>query len=118
MLLVNWKTFGRQNIAKKIKISHKCIKVFACGEAIQALIWLLRTDTVTSEGMSDTQALPVKAFLHIPDVQEGDYQIIFWHTQAGFVQSSYVSHVSGKGLLALELPFLVTDIAVYVKKVK
>lgn len=41
--LVDWKVFNRQNIAGSIKVNSGNIKVFACGDGNQMIIWLLRT---------------------------------------------------------------------------
>jgi mannan endo-1,4-beta-mannosidase len=114
--LVDWTCFNRRNLAKLIKINSKNIQVFACGNSKQVIMWLLQTGISNDWGMSDTGAAPVDILLQVP-VEEGSYQIIFWHTQEHSVYQTYISHTDAKGRLMLSIRSFLPDIAVLIKKI-
>src|SRR5438874_765832 len=44
LLLIDWTRFQRRNLNGSVAVDSDRVAVFACGDAEQALLWLLRTD--------------------------------------------------------------------------
>jgi mannan endo-1,4-beta-mannosidase len=114
--LLDWNCFNRRNLAKSIKINSKYIKVFACGNSKQVVMWLLRTNISNNRGMSDTGSAWGDIFLQVP-LEKGGYQIIFWHTQEYSIHQTYISHTDAKGRLVVSMRSLLPDIAILIKKI-
>jgi hypothetical protein len=81
--LINWITFRRKNWNEEITCSQRALAVMGCGDATQAIVWLLRTDTLDKNGMLDRNAAPVTAQLHLPPMAAGLYRVTAWDTCIG-----------------------------------
>jgi mannan endo-1,4-beta-mannosidase len=114
--LIDWKTFNRVNIAKSVKVSQKNVHVFACGDAGQAIIWLLRTDTINAMGMTDAQASPIETLLQIP-LSKGCYRAVWWHTLKCSIQTTSMGQTNAKGLLTIKIEGLISDMAIVISRI-
>jgi hypothetical protein len=114
--LIDWTRFQRQNWNGEVKPPHPALAPFACGDDQQAIVWLLRTDTVQPDGLLDPTATPLTGCLHLPAMQPGSYQVTPWNTTTGCRDDSFpVSH-SGEPF-CITLPPIRTDLALAVRRI-
>src|ERR687894_139786 len=57
--LVDWPRFQRISLDSEIEPSSGEVACFACGDDAQAVIWLLRNDTISQNGTLRTDARPM-----------------------------------------------------------
>ena len=72
---INWVNFRRRNLNQEIQVSSRSFAVFGCGDAQQALVWLLRKDKLKN-GMVVKPAHPEKIEVTIPGLEAGQYTYI------------------------------------------
>jgi Cellulase (glycosyl hydrolase family 5) len=113
--LVNWQGFERTNWNHALTISHPAVAPFGCGDAQQAILWLLRKDIIAKDGMLRRDAAPLNGCIHLPVTGEGNYKVTVWDTKVGKqIKTFEMRHAGCKELC---LPWVVeTDIAMVVKK--
>jgi hypothetical protein len=112
--LLDWTRFRRRNLNREIEISHAGCTGFACGDAGQAVAWVLRTDRLDRSGRVRRDAEPVTPELRLPGLSPGSYRVTFWNTEEGRCAGCAETERSADGTLRLSLPPLVTDLAVAV----
>ena len=116
--LLDWKNFRRKNKNEEVKADHSGLSVFACADERQALVWLLRNDTIQKKiGTLHPQAEPVDTQLTIPDMEEGDYSVITFNTGEGIVTSERTFSCPG-GNLFIPVEDIVTDVAIAIRKIE
>ena len=113
--LLDWKTFLRKNMNEEVTLNSSQLAVFACADKKQALVWLVRKDTIQKDGTLNAKANAIGAELTIPGLEAGDYRITSWNTKEGFMSSNVISSFSG-GNLTIPIENIVTDIALAVRK--
>src|SRR5690606_5338216 len=64
--LIDWPRFRRRNWNEELEISTAALAGFACGDDSQAVVWLLRTDTIGRDGTLRRDAAPVEASVRLP----------------------------------------------------
>ena len=74
LLLVNWTRFRRRGLEDHVFVSRPEIAVFACGDGEQAVLWLLRTDTIGADGMLREDAEGLRANVRIRGLDPGTYR--------------------------------------------
>ncbi|HEU0078579.1 MAG TPA: hypothetical protein VFQ76_13055, partial [Longimicrobiaceae bacterium] len=115
--LVDWPRFRRRNLTAELEGGTPGAAAFACGDAAQAVAWLLRTDTVGADGMLRRDAAPVEVRLGIPGLEAGEYRVTAWDTAAGAEVASFVQRHAGGVFRPERLPGLATDLALAVTRV-
>ena len=119
MPCVDWLRFDRRNITEGLRVNDEHghsirtgrLARFACASHDQALVYLLRRDTLNVEGMLDRGAAPMTASLSLPQFGPGPCQVTTWNTVEGEVISN-TSHASAK---YLPLPPLQGDMAIAIR---
>ena len=81
--LVRWQRFRRSNLNAGIEASDRALATFGCSDAEQAVVWLLRTDSVTKDGTVGEKPDAPPAFVHVPHLKKGRYALTVWNTVAG-----------------------------------
>ena len=104
--LVEWTRFRRRNLNGEVRVRH--FHAFACGDERQALLWLLRRDSLASDGRLRTDAVPVEAVVELPGLADGKYRIRGWDTAAGTVTEEQRAHAA-HGVLRFTSSPIVTD---------
>ena len=96
--LVDWTTFRRRNLNAEIGVSDAgSVAAFGCGDGAQAVVWLLRTGSLTADGTL-ASVVPKKVGIVIPELETGVYRVLLFDTVLGRVRKECrVSH-SGGGL--------------------
>ena len=114
--LIDWQQFRRRNLNNEITVSVRGLAVFGCGDEKQAVIWLLRTNTVSKKGMLDPAALPLAVTVQVPGLLHARYQITAWDTVTGVaVQVFETDHAHGPNL-HIHLPAVTGDLALAVRQ--
>ena len=121
---IDWLRFHRRNITEGLRINDEHghsirtgrLARFACAstgsEQDQALIYILRRDTLNHEGMLDRHAPPLHAALSLPQLTPGTYEVSTWNTVEG-TPIAITTHPSPKHL---PLPPMVGDMAIAIRR--
>ena len=115
--LLNWHGFHRKNPNNEIQISNPALAVFGCGDAGQAIMWLLRTDTITKAGTLNKKADALSACAHLPGLQPGQYRITAWDTTTGTTVKTFDLIHSGDSPLCVPIPPVQTDLALAITRI-
>jgi mannan endo-1,4-beta-mannosidase len=108
---IDWAGFQRINLNEEVQVSKRGTCVFACGDQRQALIWLLRRDTLTRAGTLDRGAAPVASRVTVPGLRAGRYRVAACDTAVGAAGEPFIVQATeGEGLVFQAPPF-VADIA-------
>jgi len=116
--LINWQQFRRINLNKEAIVSGNCFSVFCCGDTKQAILWLLRNNTINEKGMVTTDAESVAAEVQIPGLIAGDYLITAWDTQSSTSISSIEVRHCGGSYLKVPAHYIITDMAFAVRYIE
>jgi mannan endo-1,4-beta-mannosidase len=110
--LVDWPRFRRANLNQEIEADAPDIACFGCGDARQAVAWLLRCGPLLQDGRLDPAMPPRPATLRLPGLASGRYRLSLWDTQAGRTVGQAEAQSLGNGMLTAQLPAFRSDIAV------
>ncbi len=117
---LHWGSFRRENVSGALCLCDEAGKTvqprhlarFGCASADQAVVYLLRRDTLLQKGQLDRRAKPVSLRLRIPSLSPGAYTVTAWDTVAGKQVGSTVQTLpDGKPSAAFTLPPLTGDMA-------
>lgn len=113
--LIDWTRFRRRNLTVEVSVATPGLNVFACGDAEQAVLWLLRTDTLDrATGMLRAGAPAIPASLRLPGLRDGTYAVTAWDTRDGRpVSASRVE--SRSGALSIGGSPVVADLALAIR---
>ena len=115
--LINWQQFRRKNLNKEIQVSNNAITVFGCADEEQALVWLLRTNTIDKKGVLNQFAEAITVDVRIPGMKKGHYQITAWDTASGTVVKVYDTVYKDESCLSITTPPITTDLAFAIRRV-
>lgn len=116
--LIEWARFQRHNWNDEIVLSNPNLAGFACGDENQAVVWLLRTDSVQPDGTLNPAAEPVTTSLQLPSLGAGSYRVIAWDTFNGRACAEFrVEQQNGDGL-CIEPPPIRTDLAFAIQRIE
>ncbi|WP_156941563.1 hypothetical protein [Mesorhizobium sp. WSM2561] len=87
----------------------------ACGDDSQAVVWLVRNDTIGRNGMLRAGTAPIPAVLELPGLARGTYRVIAWDTAAGRQTAEW--QANSDGWLRLEVPPFSADAALAVRRI-
>lgn len=113
--LVDWPRFRRVNLNEEIAVSHPGLAVFGCGDEAQAVVWLLRTDTVGRHGRVAKGAAAIRPRVTVPGLAPGSYTVRAWDTRLGRPAGEEFA-VAGEGGLVFETPPFAADLALAVRR--
>ena len=111
--LVDWTGFDRRNISAGLHGSEPGVAALGCGDAGQAVVWLLRTGPRNRGGRADQAVRPGLA-LTIPGLQEGAGNAVFWDTGAGCRRGT-APVLRTHGLARVDVPAFGADLALAVR---
>jgi hypothetical protein len=111
---IDWSRFRRVNLSQEVETSAQHCHVFACGDDAQALVWLLRRDTITKAGMLDRNTRPITCRVTVPALVPGRYRVTPWDTVNGKPGEAKVVQADRKTGLAFDVPPFVADLALAV----
>ncbi len=112
--LIDWAQFGRRNLNDEIGVTTPGIAAFGCGDARQAVVWLLRRGPFAPDGRLDRAAEGPVA-LRIPGLAPGPCRVTGFDTLEGGVVTRLDAQATGNGVLSLELPRMGPDLALAIR---
>lgn len=112
--LVDWSRFRRRNLNAELQVSDDRIACFGCGDGTQALVWLLRRDTVIKARTLDPDAAPMSVELAIPGLDEGRYQVLLVETVTGGVIGEMQACAADRRLVVSDIA-VIADLALVVR---
>ena len=122
---LDWLRFQRSNVTDGLKVFNAAGRAvasrgmarFGCASDDQALVYLLRRDTLQKNGMLDRQASPLAISLHVPRLKPGRYSVTAWDPLAGVSRCSATELLSTStaGDLVIGVPPFVGDTALAIQ---
>jgi mannan endo-1,4-beta-mannosidase len=79
--LVDWPRFRRRPLDAELAGAEN-VHLFACGDGRQAVVYLLRGDTIGPDGRL-AEAAPLRASVTLPRMEPGRYRATAWDTRSG-----------------------------------
>jgi hypothetical protein len=114
--LIDWPRFQRRNLNREIVSSHREVAVFGCGDAQQAVVWLLRRGPQTADGSLDPAAAAIHTLVRVPGLAPGRYRVTAWRTDLGEAAGSWEIPTERRALI-FEPPGFSADLALAIRKV-
>jgi mannan endo-1,4-beta-mannosidase len=112
--LIDWTRFERRCWNERLELGAKGFAAFGCGDADQAVIWVLRTDATGRNGMIKSDAKPRRLWIRCP-ATPGPYKIRLFDTGKGAVTGEMVVE-AGETLLEVAVPGIRSDVALAVTR--
>jgi mannan endo-1,4-beta-mannosidase len=113
--LIDWTRFRRLNLNAEVKVGAKKLDAFACGDEAQAVVWLLRRDTLDKSGQVRADAPPIAPSVLIPNLAPGRYEVTAFDTRLGRSVSVQTAEATRRGLALFAPPFA-SDLALAVRR--
>jgi mannan endo-1,4-beta-mannosidase len=111
--LIDWSRFSRVNLNEEVKALSRLTSSFCCSDGRQAVLWLLRRDTIGADGRLRRDAPPISTMVRIPGMGPGRYRITAVETMGG--ERVWAGEGAAKGgVLTLSPPPITTDLALAV----
>jgi mannan endo-1,4-beta-mannosidase len=114
--LIDWPRFRRTCLNSTIEISRRRLACFGCGDDAQAVIWLLRRDSVGENGMLRPDAEPTSPEIRVPGLGPGRYRVTAWNTLDGRSYGEFAVEKGDQPLLRLQTPPFATDLALAIQR--
>jgi hypothetical protein len=109
--LLDWPSFRRRNLNHEVQLSNPAFAVFACGDARQAVVWLLRQDRLITRRGVRRAPRSQSGQLSLPGLAPGFYTVYLWDTAAGQLLGQ-LSLLATTEPLRIDLPAVREDLAV------
>ncbi len=116
--LIDWTRFKRVNWNAEARVSDQSVKLFACGDGAQAVIWLLRGDSLASDGTLRNDAPALSPTVFLPRMSAGSYVVTVWNTGCGSKSASFEIQHPVDGPMNLQSPPLARDLAFAIRRRK
>jgi len=100
--LIDWARFRRRNLSDRLGCDDPGLALVGCGDARQALIWAIRTDSISPEGMVQPRDDAPPARLMVPGLKDGRYVVTIYDTVRGAVAARFDA-VSAGGVLEADV---------------
>ncbi len=112
--LIDWPRLQRRNLNAEATVRAPRVDVFASGDERQAVVWLLRRDTLNRKGMVDPQAAPIMPGVFVPGLAPGRYAVAAFDTEGGRSVAAFEAVADRRGLALFAPPF-VADLALAIR---
>ncbi|HEY8382351.1 MAG TPA: hypothetical protein VIL09_09390 [Microvirga sp.] len=114
--LIDWSCFRRRCLNALVQVSDEAVSCFGCGDEAQAVVWLLRTDTIGEGGMMHPGARPLSPSIGVPGLSPGRYSVTVWNTLEGRAYATLQVETGAKPVLHLQVPPFATDVALAIRR--
>ena len=117
--LIDWPGFRRRNISAEIVTAPgpTHLAAFGCGDDRQAVVFLLRRDTVGSDGRLAADARPVAPLVRLPGLAPGRYALTPFDPQTGLAgRAASVTH-GDEGALSFSAPPFAASLVLALRRV-
>jgi mannan endo-1,4-beta-mannosidase len=99
---IDWTRFRRRNLNAELQARH--FHAFGCGDEHQALLWLVRRNSIGEDGCLRRDAVPVEARLSVPGLADGSYRVRGWDTELGRQVEEFTAEAKGGSLQLISAP--------------
>lgn len=107
--LVDWPRLRRRNLSAELRHDRPGLIANACGDDRQAVVHLVRTDSLLPDGTLDPQAAPLSVTLTVPGLAPVPFAVTAWDTRTGRVAGRSVASPGPDGLVCTAT--VATDLA-------
>jgi mannan endo-1,4-beta-mannosidase len=116
--LVDWTRFRRININEELTADQDGLALFGCGDADQAIVWCLRSDTIDRDGRLKQDAPAITPTITVPGLGPGRFVVSAWHTEGGHNvgEDTGVTNEQ-RNTLVVRLPAFVKDCAFAIRRI-
>ena len=111
--LLDWSHFRRRPLTGKMRAAKRSVHCFACADNSQALVYLLRSDTIAKDGTTNRDARTIVSEIRIPGLHPGAYKVTAWDTENGLSKQFDIPHFTDDAMVIATPPF-VADLALAV----
>ena len=101
--LIDWPRFRRRNLNGAIALDDPTIVAFGCGDAAQAVVWLLRTRPKLPDGRVDGSRIAAVT-VGVPGLAPGRYTVTAWDTALGREHGRQDAVATGNGVVSVTVP--------------
>lgn len=108
--LIDWTRFDRRSL--DCACDDPGVAVHGCGDADQAIAWLVRTDTLRRDGTVAPAPTAPPATLTVPGLATGRYRVTVFATATGVVEAELVADAP-----TMTLPRIATDAALAIVRI-
>ncbi len=120
---IDWLRFDRRNVSQELcvydgagaEVGPKRMARFGCASADQAVVYLIRRDTLLKCGRVDQRKVPVQVGVQVPGLEPGQYRVEGWNTLAG--ERVSVTEQSVGPETTIPLPPFRADLAVAIRRI-
>ena len=120
---VDWLRFRRSNVSAEMSVldgagavvAESRVARFACASGDQAVVYLLRRDTLLGDGRIDGGAAAMEVAVRVPGLQAGRYSVCAWDTLAGRVIAEGEQAPARGGVV--RAPALTGDMALAIRQI-
>ncbi len=120
---IDWLRFARVNVSEVLVVLDaggkvvvpKCLARFGCASQDQAVVYLLRRDSLRRDGQVDRGARPVSMSIRLPMLEPGRYAVVAWDTVNDLPGALTMQDLRSGSALTLQ-PF-VADVALAIRRV-
>jgi mannan endo-1,4-beta-mannosidase len=113
--LIDWRRFHRRNCSGELQPGDPAVAAFGCRDEDQAVLWLLRKDSVSRDGTIDLSRSPLATSLTIPGLA-GQFSLTLFDTRRGEIIDRREVASTG-GSLCLDDLQLASDLAISLVRV-
>ena len=116
---VDWKAFNRRNITAEVVTAPGKTKlaVFGCGDGRQALIYLLRRDTLGAEGRLAPGAAPIAPLIRLLGLERGEFSLMTYDPTTGELRDRSPIIVSDDRSVSLTAPSFTTSSVLFFRRI-
>ena len=111
--LVDWTRFSRRNLSEDLRSDDPGLALVGCGDKRQAVVWAVRTDSLSPDGTLKPYEAAPRATLSIPHLEDGNYTVITYDTLEGEISARSKAECSG-GVLHVPVGPVQRDLTVAV----
>ncbi len=117
---VAWSEFRRRNLNAEIVTAPGASKlaVFGCGDSRQALLYLLRRDTLGADGRLARDAAPVAPLVRVPGLAAGRYAVLRCDPETGATAQVATLDRCGEGALSFCAPAFAASAVILLRRVQ
>ena len=114
--LVDWQRFGRRCLNEELRVESEGVAALGCGDADQAVLYLLRTGALLEDGRVDPQ-LGEPARVLVPGLSNGPFKALLWDTSQGRTLGEAEVRSIAEGA-CVEVPRFRADLAIAVRRAR
>ncbi len=112
---IDWQHFDRKHLGEQLLVSPRTVKAFGCGNARQALIWMVATQPALP-GKVNVSGAPGSITLNMPFLDAGTYRFRAWNTQSGRLEADEQHPFAPRRVISLPGSLLQPDVVILVTR--